>query len=208
MVGFLGRAGAPLMSYAGTREYFRVCSASASATCSCVALISHLLVATCLRRPAQLISGACEIILARLERLFLLTFKLYVNSMNHIECDDVKELYVCFCEQVPEVSLMVKAQMYDAGYCALDEPYAAWFEILTNINNRMMSNFDKRAESVIKQLESLYLLARVDGKKFLDIYAVEGMFYEVSPEACRHYWALLPEALKTRYLAIHGQPPI
>ena len=128
--------------------------------------------------------------------------------MNQAYHDDIRELYLKVCESLPGISSVVKAQMYKAGYCALDEPYAAWFEKLTAINNQMMSKFDDRSELVMTQLSHLYEHMSINGKTFLETYFIEGLFYGVGVAACKHYWGLLPNNLKSKYIAVHGQPPI
>jgi protoheme ferro-lyase len=43
--------------------------------------------------------------------------------------------------------------------------------------------------------------------EFIDVYYVECLFWQASSRAIKQGWKLVPENLKSLYLAFHGKPP-
>jgi hypothetical protein len=90
-----------------------------------------------------------------------------------------------------------------------DEDAYMWFHSLAemfNENMRMNMRLDISG-SVFNYMGDRFMTGGGEIRNCIDVAFVENLFWQVSPERARPYWARMPDLLKRLYLGFHSKPP-
>jgi hypothetical protein len=97
------------------------------------------------------------------------------------------------------------------GDPAVDElDFYCWFGSVANVLNDRMRSGD--AETQTAEFFDFVSKTWADGedtvKNCIDVSLIENLFWQVSPQKAKPYWAVLPSSLQALYLGFHSRPPI
>jgi hypothetical protein len=90
-----------------------------------------------------------------------------------------------------------------------DEDAYMWFKCLAdmlNANMRRNARLDD-AGSIFDYMRDRFIAGCGEVRNCIDVSFVENLFWRVSPDRSRPYWARMPDLLKELYVGFHSEPP-
>jgi hypothetical protein len=119
---------------------------------------------------------------------------------DSMETDSTENLLEDICKTFPEVRPLIEKL----------EPYMTTerMETFAACTTKELGTPDPaRGAAYLTYMSEKLRIATAERRKFIDVYYVEPLFWQASPLAIKQGWKLVPENLKSRYLAFHGKPP-
>jgi hypothetical protein len=92
----------------------------------------------------------------------------------------------------------------------MDDEWAyMWFHSLADMLNANMRKNARLedAGAVFDYMRDQFMNGCGDVRHCIDVAFVENLYWEVSPDRARPYWARMPDLLKKLYLGFHSKPP-
>ena len=121
----------------------------------------------------------------------------YTQAM---ETDSTKNLLEDICKTFPEVRPLIERLDPHMTTEHMEAFATATTKELGQIN-------PARGVAYLTYMSEKLRIATVERRKFIDVYYVEHLFWQASPVAIKQGWKLVPENLKSLYLAFYGKPP-
>lgn len=91
-----------------------------------------------------------------------------------------------------------------------DEDAYTWFKSLAEMLNESMRKNARLdiAGSIFDYMQDAFMTGCDEVRNCIDVAFVENLFWRVSPDRTRPYWARMPDVLKELYLAFHSAPHV
>ena len=92
----------------------------------------------------------------------------------------------------------------------MDDEWAyMWFHSLADMLNANMRKNARLedAGAVFDYMRDQFMIGCGEVRNCIDVTFVENLYWQVSPDSARPYWARMPDLLKKLYLGFHSKPP-
>jgi hypothetical protein len=117
-----------------------------------------------------------------------------------MEIQETKRMLRDICSRFPEIRSRIESHDEYMTTLRLEE-----FSRCTT--DALADDDQSKGMAYLKYMMEKYRTASPEGRRFIDTYFVEALFWKATKKTVNRSWCLIPEPFKDLYVAFHGQPP-
>jgi hypothetical protein len=117
-----------------------------------------------------------------------------------METQEAKKMLQDICSRFPEIRNRVERHEVYMTTSRLEE-----FSQCTT--DALADDDPSNGIAYLNYMSAKYRNATPEGRRFIDTYFVETLFWKSTKKTVNRSWRLIPEPFKDLYIAFHGHPP-